>query len=114
MERFPMEKWDEWNRLYDLYGRLLTEKQRNVFEMYYQEDYSLGEIAELTGISRQGVHEHLRRAEEGLLEFERQLSLLRKQAARRQLLQEAMNHFNQSDWDALQGVLRQLWEMDHA
>ncbi len=114
MERFPMEKWDEWNRLYDLYGRLLTEKQRNVFEMYYQEDYSLGEIAELTGISRQGVYEHLRRAEEGLLEFERQLSLLRQQTARRQLLQEAMNHFNQSDWDALQDVLRQLWEMEHA
>lgn len=114
MERFPVEKWDEWNRLYDLYGSLLTEKQRNVFEMYYQEDLSLGEIAELTGISRQGVHEHLRRAEEGLLAFERQLSLMRRQTERRRLLQEAMEHCSKADWDALQAVLRQLWEMEDA
>ncbi len=114
MELVPMEKREHWNRLYDLYGRLLTDKQRDIFEMYYHEDYSLGEISQLTGISRQGVHEHLRRAEAGLLAFEQQLSLLRLQTERRQLLQAAFRHFEEADWDALHAVLRRLWDMEHA
>ena len=50
--------------LYDYYGELLTEKQRGLFDLYYNQDYSLSEIASAAGISRQGVHDTLARAEE--------------------------------------------------
>ncbi len=49
--------------LYDYYGGLLTDRQRECFELRYYQDLSLGEIAEELGISRQGVHENLNRAE---------------------------------------------------
>ena len=52
--------------LYDYYGELLTEKQRQLFDLYYDQDYSLSEIAAAAGISRQGVHDTLARAEEQL------------------------------------------------
>ena len=50
--------------LYDYYGELLTEKQRQLFDLYYNQDYSLSEIAQTAGISRQGVHDTLARAEQ--------------------------------------------------
>ena len=49
--------------LFDFYGDLLTEKQRTCFDLYYNQDLSLGEIAQMEGISRQGVHDTLARAE---------------------------------------------------
>ena len=49
--------------LYDYYGDLLTERQRECFELRYYQDLSLGEIGEELGISRQGVHDNLSRAE---------------------------------------------------
>ena len=49
--------------LYDYYGDLLTSRQRECFELRYYQDLSLGEIGEELGISRQGVHDNLSRAE---------------------------------------------------
>ena len=49
--------------LYDYYGNLLTERQRECFELRYDQDLSLGEIGEELGISRQGVHDNLSRTE---------------------------------------------------
>ena len=49
--------------LYDYYGDLLTDRQKECFEMRYYQDLSLGEIGEELGISRQGVHDNLSRAE---------------------------------------------------
>lgn len=56
--------------LYDFYGDLLTEKQQEVIELYYNEDLSLAEIAALSGITRQGVRDSIKRAEGQLTEFE--------------------------------------------
>ncbi len=56
--------------LYDYYGELLTDKQRSLFDQYYNQDYSLTEIAELSGISRQGVHDAIVRAEHTLHQLE--------------------------------------------
>ena len=49
--------------LYDYYGNLLTDRQRECFDMRYNQDLSLGEIAQILGISRQGVHDNLSRTE---------------------------------------------------
>ena len=49
--------------LFDYYGELLTDKQRTCFDLYYNQDLSLAEIAQVEGISRQGVHDSLARAE---------------------------------------------------
>lgn len=61
--------------LYDLYGGMLTEKQRELFTLYYEEDLSLAEIAQNEGITRQGVRDTIVRAEEALLECEDRLRL---------------------------------------
>ena len=66
------------NLLYDFYGNLLTDKQRECLELYYQDDLSLGEIADLSGISRQGVHDLIKRAAKTLTKAEGRLSLLQR------------------------------------
>jgi predicted DNA-binding protein YlxM (UPF0122 family) len=64
--------------LYDYYGELLKKNQATIIEMYYNLDYSLSEIAEEMNISRQGVHDALKRAEKNLAEYERKIKLYDK------------------------------------
>jgi len=71
-----MEKIAQRALLFDFYGPLLTEKQSKVWDLYYQQDYSLSEIAEEEGISRQAVHDLLRRTENILEDYERKLKLI--------------------------------------
>lgn len=59
--------------LLDHYGPMLTDKQREVIDLYYNDDLSLAEIAEQEGISRQGVRDNIKRAEGQLLEMEEAL-----------------------------------------
>ena len=59
--------------LYDFYGELLTEKQKQVYELHYQNDLSLTEIGEELSISRQAVRDQLKRTEKILLDYEEQL-----------------------------------------
>ncbi len=59
--------------LLDFYGPLLTGRQREALDMYYNMDYSLGEIAEEFGVTRQGVHRLLSQGEKRLVEMERVL-----------------------------------------
>lgn len=61
--------------LLDCYGGLLTERQRDLLDGYYNEDLSLAELAEPRGISRQAVHDSIRRGERQLLAFEAQMGL---------------------------------------
>ena len=61
--------------LYDFYGDLLTEKRRAVFEDYYDNDLSLSEIAANEGVSRQGIHDTLKKGEEQLRGLEAKLGL---------------------------------------
>ena len=62
--------------LFDFYGQLLTKKQMEIVDMYYNNDLSLGEISEQQGISRQGVYDTLKRAEKTLYEYEEKLGLV--------------------------------------
>lgn len=76
-----MSKNLEMNNLLDLYGCLLTDKQLNIMNMYYNEDLSLGEIAQQFQISRQGVHDAVKRCEEAIEDYEEKLGLYASQKA---------------------------------
>lgn len=64
--------------LLDFYGELLTDKQRECCDLHYNDDLSLSEIAEQSGISRQGVWDNIRRAEASLNEFEEKTGLVKR------------------------------------
>ncbi len=73
-----MAKNLEISILFDFYGDMLTDKQRNMVEYYYNDDLSLAEIAENEGITRQGVRDSIKRAESQLLDMEDRLGLARR------------------------------------
>lgn len=64
--------------LLDFYGEILTQRQREFFDLYYNEDLSLAEIAENYGISRQGVRDAIVRAEASMTELEDKTGLLKR------------------------------------
>ena len=92
--------------LFDFFGDLLTEKQREYFDLYYNEDLSLSEIAENAGISRQGVRDLIVRAENFILETERNTGIvarfeqMQREIARAERCAEKLR-------DAESGALRQ-------
>lgn len=73
-----MEKIVEQGLLYDYYGELLTEHQKKIYEDAVYQDLSLSEIAEEAGISRQGVHDLIKRCDKILQEYEEKLHLIEK------------------------------------
>ena len=82
--------------LFDYYGSFLTEKQADIFDLFYNEDLSLSEIGDFLGITRQGVRDSLKRGEEILMNMENQIGISRKnngimRAAN--LLQDISNEF---------------------
>lgn len=73
--------------LFDFYGALLTEKQQLTLEMHYLNDLSLAEIADELGVTRQAVHDILKRAEQVLTEYEEKLKFVEKHQREQQTLQ---------------------------
>lgn len=83
-----LEKTTRMNYLYDFYQSLLTPKQRSYMALYYLDDFSLGEIAEEYGVSRQAVYDNIKRTEAMLEEYEEKLSLFQKFQERSKLIQK--------------------------
>ena len=73
-----MEKNVEISLLYSFYGRMLTERQADTIDLYYNEDLSLSEVGAELGISRQGVRDNLKRAEATLYDTEERLGLAKR------------------------------------
>lgn len=77
--------------LFDFYGPLLTDRQRDVFRMYFQEDLSLAEIGEELDISRQAVYDLLKRVQVSLEELESKLHLVERHGQRQAFYQEILS-----------------------
>lgn len=73
-----MENIAHRSLLFDFYGPMLTSKQQEIFDLYYQQDLSLGEIAEIQAVSRQAIFDLLKRTEESLNNYEQKLGLVGK------------------------------------
>lgn len=90
-----MEDFVRQTLLFDFYGELLTEHQQQVFRDVYFGDMSLSEVAEIHGISRQGVHDLIKRCNKQLQSYEDKLMLVRKfldiRSKTEQIYQDAQN-----------------------
>lgn len=108
-----LDKTTRVNLLYDFYSPLLTEKQRSVMELYFHEDWSLGEIADYIGISRQGVYETVKRSQMVLEELESQLGLLDKHIHRTKIAQTITDKLNDlPEQETVRKLLDELLELD--
>lgn len=83
-----MEKIVEQGLLYDYYGELLTEHQKKIYEDVVYNNLSLNEIAEDEGISKQGVHDLVKRCDKTLSEYEEKLKLIERGKKASRLLDE--------------------------
>ena len=79
----------EISLLLDFYGALLSPRQQQILDLYYEENYSLQEIAEELEISRQAVHDAAKKAEKALREFEEKLGLIARFQTQEQVLRNA-------------------------
>ena len=86
-----LEKTIEIQALYDLYQDLLTDKQKNYFEQYYFDDFSISEISENEEVSRNAVHDLIKRTVQKLYDVEDKLHLLSKQQKREDLYNQIDN-----------------------
>ena len=87
--------------LYDFYGELLTEKQKQVFDLHYQDDLSLSEIGEELSISRQAVRDQLKRTEKILMDYEQKLGLVARFQAQKKSVREMLDILQEMETDGL-------------
>ncbi len=92
-----MEKNVEMGMLLDIYGSLLTKKQYELLNDYYNNDLSLSEIAENENITRQAVRDNLKKGEKKLFEFEEKLKVMKKQFDQEEKIASILSNINKLD-----------------
>ena len=100
--KMNIDKMVEIGLLFEQYKMLLTDKQQEIVSLYYNEDYSLGEISENLKVSRQGVYDTLKRSEKILREYEAKLGLVAKMKERERFTQDIYNKVVDIKQDLLQ------------
>lgn len=91
-----LEKTIKMNILFSFYGALLTRKQRQYVADYYEEDYTLAEIADNHGVSRQAIYDSIKRAEEALLDYEEKLQFVKEFDNRKLALKNIKQYINKN------------------
>lgn len=103
-----MDKLGRKLLLFDVYGALLTEKQQQAISLTYNEDYSLGEIAAMQGVSRQAVFDAIRRGEELLEGYDERLGLIDRYSTEQQVYQELCSATKAADWQQVEQARERL------
>ena len=106
-----MERIVEQGLLYDFYGELLTEHQRRIYEDVVLRDLSLTEIAQEEGISRQGVHDLVRRCDRILAEYEQKLKLIEKFHQTREKVEEILRLTEEYDASSGGETIRRIQQI---
>ena len=106
-----MERIVEQGLLYDFYGELLTEHQRRIYEDVVLRDLSLTEIAQEEGISRQGVHDLVRRCDRILAEYEQKLKLIEKFHQTREKVEEILHLTEEYDASSGEETIRRIQQI---
>lgn len=96
--------------LLDFYGNLLTEKMRTTLDMYLNDDLSLAEIAEEEEISRQGVHDKVKRGLSQLKDYEDKLGLVKRFLEQKESVSEAIDLIDKKNYEDARKVLSKLSE----
>ena len=93
-----IEKTNRMNALFEFYAALLTDKQMNYIELYYADDYSLAEIAEEFGVSRQAVYDNIKRTEKILEDYEMKLHMYSDYIVRSQIFDQILERYPKDDF----------------
>ncbi|KGR73258.1 DNA-binding protein [Streptococcus phocae] len=93
MKVMEIEKTNRMNALFEFYAALLTDKQMNYIELYYADDYSLAEIAEEFGVSRQAVYDNIKRTEKTLEAYEMKLHMYSDYIVRSEIFDEIIANY---------------------
>ncbi len=88
MVRNLLESFLQVSLLYDFYGALLTDKQRKCIEMHFLNDFSLSEIADEFGVSRQAIYDIINRTRQMLVDYEGKLGLVRRYQTEQECIQD--------------------------
>ena len=88
-----IEKTNRMNALFEFYAALLTDKQMNYIELYYADDYSLAEIAEEFGVSRQAVYDNIKRTEKILEAYEMKVHMYSDYIVRSQIFDDILEKY---------------------
>ncbi|KAF1297572.1 DNA-binding protein [Enterococcus sp. JM4C] len=109
-----IEKTNRMNALFEFYSTLLTEKQMNYMELYYADDFSLGEIAEEYEVSRQAVYDNIKRTEKILEDYERKLHLFSDYIVRGELLDKVDSYVSEHypKDETLSELVKKIQEID--
>lgn len=94
--------------LFDFYGALLTPRQQELIRAYYLEDLSLAEIADEGGVSRQAVHDLIKRSENALQEYEEKLGFVREYQQRQAVAARLEEALRQGDLEAAAALLAEI------
>ena len=97
--------------LLDFYGQLLTPKTREILELHYAEDMSLAEISDQLRVTRQAVHDSVRRGVSVLQDYEEKLSLVRRFRMQKECIQEAIRDLDSGEAEAAKNKLTQLIQL---
>ena len=105
-----MEKKVEISMLWQIYGKLLTEKQYQYIDYYYNNDLSLWEIAENEGITRQAVRDIIKKGERKLFEYEEKLLFMKKTINQEQKIQQALSNLTKIQKDSTDKQITSILE----